>query len=338
MTGKGKARLAFWTSQLVMLTVTAGGIWFASRIGYDTAIDYNRAEELRHARNLMVMVERELAVNRRSLERALDDWSGDDFLDLHVVRRAYDLARGSDEFFRLGGDAVRALADAYAPTLGQVEDKIRAREVGQVSMLYATVLRHHLEAMEAAATAVRAGIVALEAKMADLGLDDHTPPPALDVRLPDTVTADEQAAAARPSSPGWGAVTPYAGPLETLSFDAHLATAARPRGPTVLGWMGTGKRLIVCTSDRQPFEELAPGEDDDRLRALYACAAPGETGVAIDLPAEQGEIVDPRTPIPWRWAYLLIEDETGARHPVEQPQSHAARAADPATPTLVLPR
>jgi hypothetical protein len=98
------------------------------------------------------------------------------------------------------------------------------------------------------------------------------------------------------------------------------------------------KRLWLCLSPTEPAMDLDPGEDDDRLRALVSCAAPGETGWVIDVAGQtQGEVLDPHHPLAWRWAYFVAENDQGVRVPLEGPRSHEARLPDPAVPTLVLP-
>src|SRR5262249_21309329 len=53
MTGKNRARLAFWLSQGVSWIIAVASIFYASRIGFETAIQYQRYEELRKTRDLL---------------------------------------------------------------------------------------------------------------------------------------------------------------------------------------------------------------------------------------------------------------------------------------------
>ncbi|MBI2899488.1 MAG: hypothetical protein HYY17_04845 [Planctomycetes bacterium] len=353
MTYRVRERLAFWVDQALVISIAITSIWFASRIGYREAIRFARYEELRKARNQVRAVEHELALNEYAMRRALENWDSDDFYRVHVVTRAFNRAKESDEIYLLHPDTTSAISDAYDERLSKAIANIHTSGRSDARFI-ALDLYEQLEIMEAARPLLEKDIGKIEEEMRRFGREDVSASVPEAPAEPLEPTGEEEQAAAFSPSTGWesGAGKPYAGAVVPAFRTSHLTVPALPKGPLLITWRASmpgrkpAKIWIYGYRKLPPLVDLRE-EDGEGWKRFYSGES-GEIAFVLCHPVDSGEgqIVDPNQPVGWRWAFMAVEDDKGNRYPVREPatwrigkkEDASKFLAKPSSKALVLPK
>ncbi len=348
-----RARVAFWSDQLVGILIGVVSIFAASRIGFAKAVNFARIQEVRRTRDLVRTLDHELAVNEVALRKALAAWDSEDFGFLHLTTRANDKAKQRNEYFLVDPATALAVQSVYAPHMKRTLENVRKQGTGPAARYHALDLTVQLERIEAARPLLEKEIARLEEALEAAGLHDRSERKPAAAPPAGEPSAEEKALLALPASEGWkrGPV-PYAGAVEEDLTALKLGVAPLGCGPAYISWSANlppGKkpvRVILTFWDKAPppYEHrMRAGVVDEAIRKFL-----GGEGGSFTLSREwtemQGEVVDPNRPIGWRWVTIVVEDDAGGRRALEplcgkagrdEPRKHWWKPGEKA---LVLPK